>query len=194
MANRSVNNILLVTIIIFAVLVTISGLLLYFNIFNSRDFAQDFALRKTENIPVIGNAMREKLNTTSDEVDEDKKISEQEEKGKMELEWETINEKKADLDKKEKDILQKEEQLKEKEKLIDQMKKELEIKLESTEQLAALYNQIKPSKVVEIFNNLDDELIIQIMQKMNKNSVAEVLAGMEPKRAAEITKKMTVQK
>ena len=46
MADRSVKNILFITIIIFAVLAVISGLLLYFNIFNSRNFAQDFILRK----------------------------------------------------------------------------------------------------------------------------------------------------
>lgn len=193
MADRSVKNILFITIIIFAVLAVISGLLLYFNIFNSRNFAQDFILRKTENIPVIGSAIKEKFNEDSDEMGSNKEVLEQEEKEKMEMEWETINEKKAELDKREKDILQKEEEIKEKEESISQMKKELEIRLENIEQMASLYNEIKPSKVVEIFNNLDDELIIQIMHKMRKNNVAEVLAGMDPKRAAELTKKMTVQ-
>ena len=41
-----------------------------------------------------------------------KEVLEQEEKEKMEMEWETINEKKAELDKREKDILQKEEEIK----------------------------------------------------------------------------------
>ncbi|HHU69511.1 MAG TPA: hypothetical protein GXZ31_04320, partial [Thermoanaerobacterales bacterium] len=68
MADRSVKNILFITIIIFAVLAVISGLLLYFNIFNSRNFAQDFILRKTENIPVIGSAIKEKFNEDSDEM------------------------------------------------------------------------------------------------------------------------------
>lgn len=193
MADRSVKNILFITIIIFTVLAVISGLLLYFNIFNSRNFAQDFILRKTENIPVIGSVIKETFNKDSDEMVSNKEVLEQEGKEKMEMEWETINEKKAELDKREKDILQKEEELKEKEESISQMKKELEIRLENIEQMASLYNEIKPSKVVEIFNNLDDELIIQIMHKMRKNNVAEVLAGMDPKRAAELTKKMTVQ-
>ena len=80
MADRSVKNILFITIIIFAVLAVI-GLLLYL-IFNSRNFAQDFILRKTENIPVIGSAIKEKFNEDSDEMGSNKEVLEQEEKEK----------------------------------------------------------------------------------------------------------------
>lgn len=174
---------LLIGTAVFIMLILIFFLFLWFNSSNPDNLNPSVKTIITK-VPILNKRVEE----AKVKADIEKQLSFiEEEKNKIQSEWQNIEKAKAELKAQETKLQNIEQELELQKNELNSSMQKVQDNLQNVKDIAGYYELMEPDNAAKILSEMDNDLVIQIFKNMKRDSVSLILASMDPKKAGQIT-------